>query len=65
MENNDRDLLLISIFTCLTVGLWVFFELVKTVKTTTVSQSVTQVITPFTPKLDTDILTILSQKKVY
>lgn len=65
MENNDRDLLLISIFTCLTVGLWVFFELVKTVKTTTVSQSVTQVIAPFTPKLDTDILTILSQKKVY
>jgi len=62
---NDRDLLLISVFTCLTVALWIFFELVKTVKTTTVSPTVSQLIVPFTPKLDTDILKSLEQRKEY
>ncbi len=65
MEQNDRDLLLISIFTCLTVGLWVFFELVKTVKTTTVTQRTTQIVAPFDPSIDTTILTTLQEKKVY
>lgn len=61
--NNDRDLLLVSIFTFLTVSLWVFFELVKTTKTTTVTTSVQKVIAPFTPNIDTDTLTNLVNRK--
>ncbi|MFZ2025437.1 MAG: hypothetical protein WAV51_04085 [Microgenomates group bacterium] len=59
---SDRDLFLISLFTFITVLSWIFFELVKTTKTSTVSATVNQVITPLTPKLDTDTLDILEQK---
>lgn len=62
---DDRDLLLISLFTFLTVGLWIFFELVKTTKTTTLTPTVQQAITPLTPTLDTDILTVLEKKQTY
>jgi hypothetical protein len=62
-EDSDRDLLLVSIFTFLTVCAWVFFELIKTVKTSTVEYSTQQVIQPLNPKLDTGILDILEQKK--
>lgn len=62
---SDRDIVLISIFTFLTVSLWVFFEFVKTVKTTTVSQSVQQVIAPFSPTIDSDILTEIANRKTY
>lgn len=66
MERDaDRDVLLLSLFTFLTVGLWIFFELIKTAKTTTVSTRVSQVITPFTPKIDTDILTVIQGRKTY
>lgn len=60
--DSDRDLLLVSVFTFLTVSLWVFFELVKTTKTTTVTQTVQQVITPFSSTLETDIVDILERK---
>lgn len=63
--DKDRDLFLISLFTFLTVFLWVFFELVKTVKTPTTPATVEKIITPFTPKLDIDILTILDNRKKY
>lgn len=62
---SDRDLLLISIFTFITVSLWITFELLKTVKTTTLSASTQQIVTPFTPTIDTDTLTIIANKKVY
>jgi hypothetical protein len=62
---DDRDLLLISLFTFLTVGLWIFFELVKTVKTTTLTPTVQQAITPLTPTIDTDILTVLENKRTF
>ncbi len=62
---DDRDLLLISLFTFLTVGLWIFFELVKTTKTTTLTPTIQQAITPLTPTLDTDILTVLENKQTY
>ena len=65
VEDNDRDLLLVSIFTFLTVFSWVFFELVKTVKTTTVSSPVQEIIKPLNPKLDTGILDTLQQKREY
>lgn len=60
--DNDRELLLVSVFTFLTVSLWVFFELVKTVKTTTVSSTVQQVITPFSSTIDTSILDMLEKR---
>lgn len=63
--DNDRDLLLISVFTFFTVSLWIFFELVKTAKTTTISQTTQQIIVPFTPIIDTDTLEVVRQKKVY
>jgi len=59
---SDRDLLLISLFTFITVLSWVFFELMKTTKTSTVTTTVNQIITPLTPKLDTDTLDMLEKK---
>ncbi len=64
-RDTDRDILLLSVFTFMTVGLWIFFELVKTAKTTTVTTSVREIITPFNPKIDTDILTIVNNRQVY
>lgn len=63
--DNDRDILLVSIFTFLTIVLWVFFELVKTAKTSTTSTSVQQLIVPFQSTLDTDILKSLKDRKTY
>lgn len=65
MVDNDREILLVSVFTFLTVLSWIFFELVKTAKTTTVSSTVTQVITPLNPNIDTGILTLLENRKVF
>ena len=59
---SDRDLLLVSLFTCITVFLWIFFDLIKTTKTSTVPTSVQQLITPLTPAIDTDTLTVLEQR---
>ncbi len=64
-EANDRDILLVAVFTFLTVSLWIFFELVKTIKTTTVTATVRQVITPFSPTIDTATLTQLSTRRTY
>lgn len=63
--DNDRDLFLISLFTFITVSLWIFFELIKTTKTTTVPQTVTKIITPLTPSIDTDILEQLRTRTTY
>lgn len=65
VEDSDRDLLLVSIFTFLTVLSWVFFEIIKTVKTTTIKQPVQQVIKPLKPTLDTGILDVLEERKNY
>jgi hypothetical protein len=62
---DDRDLLLIAVFTFFTVTLWVAFELVKTVKTTTVAKTTQQIVVPLSPKIDTDTLTTIANKKVY
>lgn len=63
--DNDRDLLLISVFTFFTVCLWITFELLKTVKTTTVASTTQQIVVPLTPTIDIDTLTAISNKKVY
>ena len=62
---NDRDVFLISLFTFLTVSLWIFFELIKTTKTTTVPQTITKIIAPLTPSIDTDILEQLRARTTY
>jgi hypothetical protein len=62
---EDRDLLLVAIFTALTIFLWVFFELVKTTKTSTLSSSLQQVITPLSAKIDTSVLDILESRNTY
>jgi len=64
-QQSDRDLLLVSIFTFLTVCCWVFVELAKTVKTSTVTSATQKVITPLNPTLDTGILDILEEKSEY
>lgn len=64
-QGNDRDLLLISVFTFFTVFLWVFFEVLKTVKTTTITPQVTQSIVPLSPKLDSQVLQTIATKKQY
>lgn len=62
---GDRDLLLLSVFTFLTVSLWVFFELTKTVKTTTVSPQIQTLIAPLDTTLDGTVLDILEARDVY
>lgn len=64
-EANDRDILLVAVFTFLTVFLWVFFELVKTIKTTTVAPTVQRIIAPFSPNIDTATLNQISTRPVY
>ena len=63
--DNDRDLLLISVFTFFTVSLWITFELLKTAKTTTVSTTTQQVVVPLSPKIDIDTLTEIANRRVY
>lgn len=63
--HTERDLLLVSLFTFLTVTLWIFFELVKTTKTTTITTPIQQIITPFSSTLDTDILTVIEGRASY
>ena len=62
---SERDLFFISVFTFITICAWIFFELVKTTNTSTVTSTTTQLVTPLTPSLDTDTLNILSNKKQY
>lgn len=65
MNTTDRDLLLVSIFTFATVSLWIFFELVKTTKMTTVTSTVAQTIVPIPTSIDTKTLEELSKRKIY
>lgn len=63
--SNDRDLLLISVFTFFTVCLWISFELLKTFKTTTISSTTQQIIVPLDPKIDGETLTAIANRKVF
>lgn len=64
-ENSDRDILLISVFTFFTVSLWITFELLKTVKTTTVAATTQQIIVPLSPKIDTVTIEALKARPTY
>jgi hypothetical protein len=62
---NDRDLLLVSIFTFITVSLWVTFELLKTTKTTTVATTTEQIVIPLSSSIDIDTITTITNNKTY
>jgi hypothetical protein len=63
--DNDRDILLIAIFTCITVTAWIFFELVQTAKTSTLSTNTTQLVKPMQTTIDIKTLTTLSERTIY
>lgn len=63
--DNDRDILLVAIFTFLTVFAWIFFELIKTSKTSTITQSTQQLIMPIQTTIDTGTLDKLNQRQIY
>lgn len=63
--DNDKDLLMIAVFTFLTVSAWILFELVKTTKTTTVTVSAKRVIVPLSPTIDTDTMANIQNRVVY
>ncbi len=63
--NSERDLLLISLFTFLTVSAWIFFELIKTTKTTTVPTTVEKIITPVSATLDSQVFESLRKRVTY
>lgn len=62
---NDRDLLLVSVFTFFTVLLWISFELIKTAKTTTITAPVQQIVTPLSPAIDTQVISQIKDRKTY
>lgn len=64
-KGSERDLVLISVFTFFTVTLWVFFEVLKTAKTTTISASTAQIVQTLDPKLDTQTIEAIASKKEY
>lgn len=64
-DTTDRDMLLVSVFTFLTVVLWIFFELVKTTKTAVISTTEQFVITPITSKFDTETLSAIKDRPMY
>lgn len=63
--NEDRDLLLVAVFTTLTIVLWIFFELIKTNRTSTISAPQEQAVAPFNPKIDTEIFDVLDAHQTY
>ena len=62
---SDRDILLVSVFTFITVITWVYFELVKTVTTSTVSKVTEQMLVPLPKSIDRDTLTLLEERQIY
>lgn len=63
--DTDRDLLLVAIFTTLTVFLWVFFELVQTTKTSTVARPLQQAVSPLTSKIDVEVLDEIERRNTF
>lgn len=60
--NEERDLLLVTVFTTLTIFLWVFFELVKTSKTSSIATPLQQVVSPLTGKIDVTVIDELEKR---
>lgn len=63
--DEERDLLLVAVFTTLTIFLWVFFELVKTSKTSSVARPLQQIVSPLTSKIDITVLDELEARNTF
>ncbi len=63
--NNDRDLVLIAMFTFITVFTWILIDLLQAVKTSTVEASLRQQLTPIEIKIDRTVFTKLEQRSEY
>lgn len=63
--DDDNNLLLIAVFTTLTIFSWIFFELVKTTKTSTLSSAVQRISNPLTSKIDVEIINELEMKQTF
>jgi retron-type reverse transcriptase len=60
--DEERDLLLVAVFTTLTIFLWVFFELVKTSKTSSIATPLQQVVSPLTSKIEVEVIDELEKR---
>jgi hypothetical protein len=60
---KDRDILLVAIFTTFTVFAWIFFELIQTSKTSTVTSTTQTLLEPLETKIDTETITAIEQRK--
>lgn len=65
MQQEDRDILYVALFTFITVAIWILFELTKTTKTSTVSSNMQKIIRPLSPTIDTETIGIIESKNVY
>lgn len=63
--DDDNNLLLIAVFTTLTIFSWIFFELVQTTKTSTVSSTIKRISTPLSSKIDVDVIMSLESKQTF
>lgn len=60
--NQNRDLLLISIFTLITVFAWIVFEVYHSAVTTTITQIHQKLINPLDPKINEATLNAIRQR---
>ncbi len=60
--DEDRDLLLVAVFTTFTIFLWVFFELVKTSKTSAIANPLQQAVSPLSGKIDVTVFEELEKR---
>jgi hypothetical protein len=62
---EDRDLLLVAVFTALTIALWIFFDLVQTTRTTTISAPLQESVSQFSPNIDSKIFDTLESRQTF
>lgn len=62
---SDRDILLVSVFTFVTVVIWIFFELVKTTQTSTITKVTEQMLTPLPKEIERNVLSFLEERQPY
>ena len=67
MRNKDKgsNLLIFAIITTITIFVWIFVEVYKTLNKRSFESVPESVLSPITPTLDTDLLTNIGNKKYY
>lgn len=64
-QSRSKSVLIIGIFTLLTVGSWVIFDVYRSLVKTTVPNVVQQQIQPLDSKLDNDVMTDLQARRSF